>query len=130
MAAISARISQRCRRRPVHPDRASAAESRSPGGLVFFDTPIYAVFLTLVVIAYWRMAWRQQNVFLLVASYVFYGWWDVRFLALIALSTVVDFHCARAIHRSDAAAKRRALLTLSLVINLGFLAVFKYFNFF
>ena len=97
---------------------------------MFFDTPIYVVFLTLVVLAYWRMRWRQQNVFLLAASYIFYGWWDVRFLGLIAASTVVDFYCARAIHRSDAPAKRRALLVLSLVINLGFLAAFKYFNFF
>jgi alginate O-acetyltransferase complex protein AlgI len=97
---------------------------------LFFDTPVYALFLTIVVFAYWRMSWRQQNVFLLVASYVFYGWWDVRFLGLIAASTFVDFHCARAIHRSDNAARRRALLTLSLVINLGFLAAFKYFNFF
>jgi alginate O-acetyltransferase complex protein AlgI len=97
---------------------------------LFFDTPIYVLFLTLVVLAYWSMPWRQQNVFLLAASYIFYGWWDVRFLGLIAASTVVDFYCAQAIHRSDVAAKRRALLTLSLVINLGFLAAFKYFNFF
>jgi len=76
------------------------------------------------------MTFRQQNVFLLAASYVFYGWWDVRFLGLIAMSTLVDFYCARAIARCEATAQRRALLTLSLVINLGFLATFKYFNFF
>jgi D-alanyl-lipoteichoic acid acyltransferase DltB (MBOAT superfamily) len=97
---------------------------------VFFDTPIYIVFLTIVVLAYWRLGWRQQNVLLLVASYVFYGWWDPRFLALIATSTLVDFHCARAIARSDRQQRRRKLLVLSLAINLGFLGVFKYFNFF
>ena len=97
---------------------------------VFFDTPIYIVFLTLVTLAYWRLRWRQQNVLLLVASYVFYGWWDPRFLALIAASTIVDFYCAKAIARSEDGPRRRALLTLSLVINLGFLGVFKYFNFF
>ena len=97
---------------------------------MFFDTPIYIVFLTLVTLAYWRLRWRQQNVVLLVASYVFYGWWDPRFLALIAASTIVDFYCAKAIARSDDSKRRRALLTLSLVINLGFLGAFKYFNFF
>jgi alginate O-acetyltransferase complex protein AlgI len=76
------------------------------------------------------MTFRQQNVFLLAASYLFYGWWDVRFLGLIAVSTLVDFYCARAIARCEATGRRRALLTLSLVINLGFLATFKYFNFF
>src|SRR5205814_3543068 len=70
------------------------------------------------------------NLLLLVASYCFYGWWDPRFLALIAASTIVDFYCAEAIDRSEDVARRRVLLTMSLVINLGFLAVFKYFNFF
>jgi len=97
---------------------------------VFFDTPIYVVFLTLVVLVYWRLECRQQNILLLVASYVFYGWWDPRFLVLIAASTIVDFHCARAIAGSDELGRRRALLSLSLIINFGFLGVFKYFNFF
>src|SRR5439155_14176106 len=96
----------------------------------FFDTPIYIVFLTMVVFAYWRLPWREQNIMLLVASYVFYGWWDPRFLVLIATSTIVDFYCARAIARSDRPDRRKALLVLSLAINLGFLGVFKYFNFF
>jgi D-alanyl-lipoteichoic acid acyltransferase DltB (MBOAT superfamily) len=97
---------------------------------MFFDTPIYALFLTLVVLVYWRMGWRSQNRMLLVASYIFYGWWDVRFLGLIAASTVVDYYCAQAIASSEDVKKRRLLLTLSLVVNLGFLATFKYFNFF
>jgi len=97
---------------------------------VFFDTPIYILFLTLVTLAYWRLRWRQQNVLLLVASYIFYGWWDPRFLVLIAGSTVVDFYCARKIAASHDDTRRRYLLAVSLVINLGFLAVFKYFNFF
>jgi D-alanyl-lipoteichoic acid acyltransferase DltB (MBOAT superfamily) len=97
---------------------------------VFFDTPIYFLFLTLVVLVYWCLGWRRQNVLLLAASYVFYGWWDPRFLGLIALSTVVDFYCARAIANTSDARRRKALLTISLVINFGFLATFKYFNFF
>jgi D-alanyl-lipoteichoic acid acyltransferase DltB (MBOAT superfamily) len=97
---------------------------------MFFDTPVYAVFLTLVVLAYWRLEWRSQNRMLLAASYIFYGWWDVRFLGLIAASTIVDYYCARAIAASEDTTRRRALLTTSLVVNLGFLATFKYFNFF
>jgi D-alanyl-lipoteichoic acid acyltransferase DltB (MBOAT superfamily) len=92
---------------------------------VFFDTPVYFVFLAIVVAVYWRLDRGPQNMLLLVASYVFYGWWDPRFLGLIALSTLVDFVCARAIARTSVGARRKAL-----VINLGFLAVFKYFNFF
>lgn len=97
---------------------------------MFFDTPVYAVFLALVVLAYWRLGWRSQNRMLLAASYLFYGWWDVRFLGLIAASTVVDYYCARFIAASQDATRRRLLLTLSLVVNLGFLAAFKYFDFF
>src|SRR6478609_854024 len=97
---------------------------------MFFDTPIYAFFLALVVLIYWRIGWHNQNRMLLVASYIFYGWWDVRFLGLIAASTVVDYYCARAIAASEDTRRRRLLLTLSLVVNLGFLGAFKYFNFF
>jgi D-alanyl-lipoteichoic acid acyltransferase DltB (MBOAT superfamily) len=97
---------------------------------MFFDTPVYFVFLTLVVLIYWRLSRRAQNVFLLAASYFFYGWWDWRFLILIAVSTVVDFFCARYIDRSETPVTRRLLLALSLTINLGFLGFFKYFNFF
>jgi D-alanyl-lipoteichoic acid acyltransferase DltB (MBOAT superfamily) len=97
---------------------------------MFFDTPVYFLFLTLVVLVYWRLSRRAQNVFLLAASYFFYGWWDWRFLILIAVSTVVDFLCALAIDRSEVPVTRRLLLALSLTINLGFLGFFKYFNFF
>ena len=97
---------------------------------MFFDTPVYIVFLILVVAVYWRLGWRKQNVFLLVVSYFFYGWWDWRFLILIWISTVVDFFCARVISRSSNPRQRKALLTLSLVVNFTFLGFFKYFNFF
>ncbi len=73
---------------------------------------------------------RRQNGMLLAASYLFYGWWDYRFLGLIAISTVVDFYCARIIDQSDNPTRRRSLLTLSLVVNFSFLGFFKYYNFF
>lgn len=97
---------------------------------MLFDSPVYLLFLAVVTLSYWRLPWRRQNVLLLAASYFFYGWWDWRFLGLILISTVVDFYCARIIARSEDARQRKALLTLSLVLNFGFLGFFKYFNFF
>ena len=66
---------------------------------MFFDTPIFFVFLTVVVLVYWVLSWKAQNRFLLVASYFFYGWWDWRFLVLI---TDLDFRrlSLRSLHRS------------------------------
>ena len=97
---------------------------------MLFDTPIYLVFLSIVVLAYWWLPRRPQNMFLLVASYFFYGWWDWRFLGLILLSTLVDFYCARTIAVSTDQNRRRLLLILSVTMNLGFLGYFKYCDFF
>ncbi len=97
---------------------------------MLFDTPLYLLFLLVIVTAYWRLGFRRQNVLLLIASYFFYGWWDWRFLGLIAISTVVDYFCALAIADSIDPIKRKLLLTISVSINLGFLGYFKYFGFF
>src|SRR5690242_748823 len=97
---------------------------------MLFDTPVYFMFLTAVVGLYWRLAHRRQNALLLGASYFFYGWWDWRFVSLIALSTTVDYYCARSIHRSGSLRQRRLLLTLAVALNLTVLGFFKYFNFF
>src|SRR5690242_3146535 len=89
---------------------------------MLFDTPVYFVFLVLVVVGYWWLRQRdRQNVFLLVASYVFYGWWDWRFLGLIIASTVVDFFCAKAIEDTQSIRARRVLLAFSVTLNLTFL---------
>ena len=97
---------------------------------MLFDTPVYFVFLTVVVLVYWRLHWRKQNILLLFASYLFYGWWDWRFLSLILISTVVDFLCARYIADSANPARRRLLLAVSVILNLSFLGFFKYYDFF
>ena len=97
---------------------------------MFFDTPIYVLFLLLVVVLYWRFGWLNQNRFLLLASCFFYGWWDWRFLLLMLTSATVDFFLAQKIADSSNAHVRRTLLTFSLVLNFGFLGVFKYYNFF
>ena len=97
---------------------------------MLFDSPIYLLTLTVVVLAYWRLNHDRQNSFLLAFSYFFYGWWDWRFLTLIAISTLVDYFCARAVAGSSSQTRRRLALALSVGLNLAFLGFFKYFNFF
>jgi|SRR5215469_825555 len=97
---------------------------------MLFDSPVYFLFLAIVVGAYWRLKWRAQNVLLLAASYFFYGWWDWRFLLLMVGSTAIDYVIARKIEGASNPAKRRALLIASLVVNFSILGFFKYFNFF
>ena len=97
---------------------------------MLFDTPVYFLFLTLVVCLYWRLQRRAQNVFLLVCSYIFYGWWDWRFLFLIGASTLVDYVLALRISSESHASRRKFYLIVSLLMNFGFLGFFKYFNFF
>ena len=67
---------------------------------------------------------------LLVASYVFYGWWDYRFLSLILISTGVDFWAGKALEASSDDRRRKLIVTISIAMNLGLLGFFKYFNFF
>ena len=103
---------------------------------MLFNSVEFLVFLPLVFLAYWAIhpltrtaaGLKTQNALLLVASYVFYGWWDWRFLSLIALSTGVDWWVGRRIHACRNASAH--WLALSLVINLGLLGYFKYANFF
>ena len=97
---------------------------------MLFDTPVYLVFLALVVAVYWRLTRRSQNALLLLASYFFYGWWDWRFLLLMIASTTIDFLIARKIEDSTDNARRRSFLIASLIVNFAILGFFKYFNFF
>jgi alginate O-acetyltransferase complex protein AlgI len=97
---------------------------------MFFDSTVYLVFLALVTLLYWRLRFRAQNCFLLLASYFFYGWWDWRFLLLMGTSTVVDFWVGRGLDKFTNLRQRRALLILSLAVNFSFLGFFKYSNFF
>jgi len=90
----------------------------------------FCVLFGLVFLTYWSTGRRTQNLILLVASYVFYGWWDWRFLSLIAASTVLDWVVSLGIDRSHSPGRRRALILVSLVANLTLLGFFKYFNFF
>jgi D-alanyl-lipoteichoic acid acyltransferase DltB (MBOAT superfamily) len=97
---------------------------------MLFDSPAYFVFLIPVVLVYWRLTHRGQNIFLLLASYFFYGWWDWRFLALMIGSTTVDFLIAQKITSSGTDLHRKRWLIFSLVLSFTILGTFKYFDFF
>src|SRR5438445_252662 len=97
---------------------------------MLFDTPIFILFLCVVALCYWRLGFRNQNRFLLAASYLFYGWGDWRFLCLMIGSTIIDYFVAIKIAETEDPRLRRSLLALSLVINFLILGFFKYFNFF
>ncbi len=97
---------------------------------MLFNTLTFVVFFGIVYSLYLVLRHRPQNALLLIASYVFYGWWDWRFLGLVFISTIVDYSFALAIDRLNDQRQRRALVAVSVVTNLGFLGFFKYFNFF
>ncbi len=95
-----------------------------------FNSVLFAAFFAIVLALYWSVQPRYRNTVLVVASYVFYGWWDWRFLSLLAISTIVDLNIGRRLGETDDDAKRRRLVLLSVMVNLGILGVFKYLNFF
>ena len=98
-----------------------------------FKSLIFPIFFVLVFVLYWfplKGKIRAQNFFLLLASYVFYGWWDWRFLSLIIFSSLVDYTIGLKMNESSDQKTRKRLLFVSLFVNLGMLGVFKYFNFF
>ncbi len=95
-----------------------------------FNSLEYLLFLPLVVGLYRLFPRRGRQWLLLVASYVFYGAWDWRFCGLLAISTVTDFTIGRRLSVVDGERTRRRLLLMSVVVNLGILATFKYYGFF
>ncbi len=95
--------------------------------MIFHSFDFLAFFLVVVTI-YWRLPHRAQNVLLLLASYVFYGWVHPWFVAIMLVSTTVDFWAAR--RMEDDPARKKWYLWASLTVNLGMLGFFKYFNFF
>ncbi len=100
---------------------------------MLFNSFDFLIFLVVVFLIYWYIVPKSrklQNILLLVASYVFYGWWDWRFLSLIAVSTIVDYTVGLRIYKSDTKIIRKRWLYLSVLFNLGLLGFFKYFNFF
>jgi D-alanyl-lipoteichoic acid acyltransferase DltB (MBOAT superfamily) len=100
---------------------------------VLFNSIDFAVFLPIVFLLYWLVFpnnLKKQNLLIVVASYIFYGWWDWRFLALILISTLIDYFIGLKLEHTSQHKKRKLLLWLSILANLGILGFFKYFNFF
>ena len=100
---------------------------------MLFNSIDFAVFVPIVFLLYWFVTHKNlklQNLLIVAASYVFYGWWDWRFLALILFSTLVDYAVGVRLKETEDLRKRKFLLWTSILVNLGFLGFFKYFNFF
>jgi alginate O-acetyltransferase complex protein AlgI len=99
---------------------------------VLFPTVTFALFFLIVLPVSWALMPYQRawQVWILLASYVFYGWWDWRFVFLLSGSTIVNHVLAVAIHRASTIAARKTFLALALAFDLGLLGYFKYANFF
>ena len=99
---------------------------------MLFNSLDFAIFLPLVFIIFWILNGQSkaQNFFLLIASYIFYGWWDWRFLLLIIFSTIVDYSIGVLLAKEKKNRRRKSLLWTSIIVNLGLLGFFKYYNFF
>lgn len=100
---------------------------------MLFNSIDFALFLPIVFVLYWSINKRYfkiQNTLLVVASYFFYGWWDWRFLFLIFFSTVVDYFVGQKLQKEKSQVKKKGLLWISILVNIGTLFVFKYHNFF
>jgi alginate O-acetyltransferase complex protein AlgI len=100
---------------------------------MFFNSLHFAIFLPIVFILYWVIGAKSklnQNYILILASYYFYSCWDWRFLFLLVFSTLLDYVSGMKIEKSQTPFERKMWLWLCISINLGFLGVFKYYNFF
>lgn len=100
---------------------------------MLFNSIEFTIFLPIVFVLYWFVFQKNlklQNLFIVIVSYIFYGWWDWRFLFLIIFSTTQDYFLARMLINEENERKRKWILATSIITNLGFLGFFKYYNFF
>ena len=100
---------------------------------MLFNSIDFAIFLPIVFVLYWFVTDKNlklQNFLIVAASYLFYGWWDWRFLSLILFSSLVDYFVGIGLLKQENLTKRKILLWTSILVNLGFLGFFKYYNFF
>jgi D-alanyl-lipoteichoic acid acyltransferase DltB (MBOAT superfamily) len=99
-----------------------------------FNSSVFLLFFIVFFFIYWRLNNNHsvvvRNIFILVSSYFFYGWWDWRFLSLIFISSLSDYFLGQKIYKVNLKRKRKLLLAGSILINIGILGFFKYFNFF
>ena len=100
---------------------------------MLFNSSTFFIFLIITFLIYWKATQynnKTSQLILLAASYVFYGWWDWRFLILIIISSVADFFIGKILYQSKKNYTRKLLVLISMLVNLGILFFFKYFNFF
>ena len=100
---------------------------------MLFNSIVFALFLPMVFALYWsplRRSLRAQNLVLIAAGFLFYGWWDWRFLLLLIATSMTDYLVALRMRRTEDQRGRKLLLSISLIGNLGTLGVFKYYDFF
>jgi len=100
---------------------------------MFFNSIAFAIFLPIVFFLYWfvfNKTKRTQNALLIIASYYFYSCWDWRFLFLLVFSTFLDYYTGIQIEKGKSEKSRKFWFWLSILVNLGFLGIFKYYNFF
>ncbi|MCB0517423.1 MAG: MBOAT family protein [Saprospiraceae bacterium] len=97
---------------------------------MIFNSLTFLVFVAAFLPVYFMLKGRARLWWSLAGSYLFYGWWDWRFLTLIAISTLVDYYLGLRMGQTEGEKERKHLIWMSMVLNLGFLGFFKYFNFF
>ena len=100
---------------------------------MLFNSVTFGIFFPLVFLIYWLFFNKKntpRNIYLIAISYIFYGWWDWRFLSLIVISSLVDYLIGQKLFREENQKKRKQLLFLSVLVNIGILVFFKYSNFF
>ena len=98
---------------------------------MLFNSFVFLIFLGIVIPVFYAIKTKSgRNIFLLLASYFFYGYWDWRFCSLLLISTLIDFYVGGKLYKTENEKKRKKLLLVSMVANLGILGFFKYFNFF
>ena len=97
---------------------------------MLFNSLIFPIFFSFIIIVYYQLNHRWQNRWLLISSYFFYGWWDWRFCSLLVFSTTLDWFVSHALNKTKQRKRRKYLLLLSIFSNLGILGFFKYYNFF
>ena len=106
---------------------------------MLFNSIEFAFFLPVVFLIYWAIGYakigdtlklRLQNTFVVIASYVFYGWWDWRFLLLIAFTSFCSWGSGWLIGKAATQSRAKAWSAANIVINLAILAIFKYYDFF
>ncbi len=92
----------------------------------------FLLFLPIVFVIYWSLSSRQwmQNLCLVISSYVFYGWWDYRFLLLIFVTSFSSYICGRLLEYTPERKKRKLIVFFNVLLNIGILVCFKYYNFF